>query len=148
MEKTSVDEILDFAIAGEEAANRFYLGLAGKMEDDAMRKVFEEFAGEERNHKAILQGVRRGKAIEPEDVVDLKIAEFSVDVEPRADMDYQDALVLAMKREKAAFALYSRIAEATQDPSLRETFLMLAQEEAKHKLRFETEYDEVVLKEN
>ena len=37
---------------------------------------------------------------------------------------------------------------ATDDGNLRETFLALAQEEAKHKLRFELEYDDYVLKEN
>ena len=148
MQKTSVDEILDFAIAAEVAANRFYLDLAAKMDTDAMKKVFEEFAEQELNHKAILEGIKEGKAVEPEEVADLKIADFVVNVEPRPDMDYQDALILAMKREKAAFALYNRIAEATQDENLRQTFLMLAGEEAKHKLYFETEYDQVVLKEN
>lgn len=148
MQKTTVDEILDFAIAAEAAADRFYLELAAKMDNEAMRKVFEDFAAEERNHKAILEGIKKGKTVESGEVADLKIAAYVVDVEARPDMEYQDALILAMKREKAAFAMYSRLAEVTQNPDVRETFLMLAQEEAKHKLRFETEYDQVVLKDN
>jgi len=148
MQKTTVDEILVFAIAGETAANRFYLELAAKMDNDAMKKVFEDFAADEKNHKAILEGVKQGKAFEAGEVADLKIADYVVDVEARPDMEYQDALILAMKREKAAFAMYSRLAEVTQDQEIRRTFQMLAQEEAKHKLYFETEYDQVVLKEN
>ena len=148
MQKTTVDEILDFAIAAEKAAKRFYLDLAGKMDNDAMKKVFEDFAAEERNHEAILEGFKEGKTVESEEVCDLKIADYVVDVEPRSDMEYQDALILAMKREKAAFAMYSRLAEATQNQEIRRTFQMLAQEEAKHKLRFETEYDQMVLKDN
>ena len=40
----SVDEILDFAIAREVEANRFYTELAERMEESAMRKAFEDFA--------------------------------------------------------------------------------------------------------
>ena len=53
-----------------------------------------------------------------------------------------------MKKEKAAFRLYSDLAAKTDDANRKETMLGLAQEEAKHKLRFEVEYDEFVLTEN
>jgi len=36
----------------------------------------------------------------------------------------------------------------TTDPSMKALFLSLAQEESKHKLRFEVEYDEYILREN
>ncbi|MBN2136470.1 MAG: ferritin family protein [Sedimentisphaerales bacterium] len=148
MEKTSVNEILDFAINAEKAAYRFYVDLSEKMDSEAMSKVFKEFAEQELKHREILEGIKQGKTIEAEEVANLKIADYVVGVEPHPDMTYQDALILAMKREKAAFALYIRIAESTHDQELRKTFEMLAQEEAKHKLYFETEYEEVVLKEN
>jgi rubrerythrin len=63
-------------------------------------------------------------------------------------MSYQDALVVAMNREKAAFKLYMKLASRVEDATLRDLFLSLAQEESKHKLRFELEYDEYVLREN
>ena len=47
-----------------------------------------------------------------------------------------------MKAEKAAYKLYHELATATDDKALKETLMGLAQEEAKHKLRFEIEYDE------
>lgn len=53
-----------------------------------------------------------------------------------------------MKKEKAAFKLYNDLAAAASDETSREMFLMLAQEEAKHKLRFEVEYDNNILTEN
>ena len=55
---------------------------------------------------------------------------------------------MAMKAEKAAFKLYNDLAEATDDENLRSVFLSLAQEEAKHKLRFEIEYDDRVFQDN
>ncbi|MHC4743448.1 MAG: ferritin family protein [Planctomycetota bacterium] len=148
MQKSSVDEILDFAIAAEKAANRFYLDLAAKMENEATKKAFEEFAEQEDNHRVLLEGVKHGKAIEPVEVADMKISDYVVDVEPHTDMDYQEAITLAMKREKAAFAMYTRLAESAHTEEIRQTFQMLAQEEARHKLYFETEYDRVILKEN
>lgn len=146
----SVDEILDFAIAKEEEAAAFYRDLASRTEWPWMTKTFEEFAREEDGHKAKLMGIKRGKltAVPADKVADLKIGDYLVDVEPGGQLDYQNALILAMKREKKSFKLYMDLAEATDDGSLRSLFSVLAQEEAKHKLRFELEYDERILTEN
>ena len=152
MEKfSSVDAILDFAIAEEEAANKFYLGLAEKMENAEMQKVFKDFATEELAHKAKLEAVKENPnefATPNGDVPDLKLADYLVDTEPKPDMDYRDDLVLAMKKEKAAYRLYLNLAAVAEAEELTNIFLYIAQEEAKHKLRFEIEYDDVVLKEN
>jgi len=53
-----------------------------------------------------------------------------------------------MKREGDAVALYSRLANDAGDEAGKNLFLTLAEEEKKHKLRLETEYDDNVLKEN
>jgi rubrerythrin len=63
-------------------------------------------------------------------------------------MTYEEALILAMKKEKNAFRLYMMLSGETTDPSMKALFLSLAQEESKHKLRFEVEYDEYILREN
>jgi rubrerythrin len=146
----SVDEALDFAIANEQEAHDFYAGLAGKAEKPWMAAVFEGFAKEELGHKAKLEGVKKGNLLKPSEkkIADLKIGDYLVDVDPSGELDYQQALIVAMKKEKAAFKLYSDIAAAMTDPGLRETFQALAQEEAKHKLRFEVEYDDFVLTDN
>ena len=115
-----------------------------------MRDVFLGFAREEVGHKAKLLAVKSGKVLlkAKEKVTDLKIGDYLVAVDPGPVADYQSALVIAMKKEKAAFRLYTDLAATTDDAGLRETFQALAQEEAKHKLRFEIEYDDYVLAEN
>jgi len=145
----TVDEILGFAIAQEEHAARFYTDLANKMGHEHMKGAFLDFAEEERGHKAKLLSIKDGRQLLPAEqrVVDLKIGDYLEEVELSADLDYQQALILAMKAEKAAFKLYHDLAAATDDPALRQTLLALAQEEAKHKLRFEIEYDDIILKE-
>ena len=146
----SVDEILDFAIGKEEEAAAFYTDLAGRVDKPWMKKVFEEFANEEKGHKAKLQAVKRGKQLVPaaKKVLDLKLADYLIDGEITADIDYQEALIVAMKAEKSAYKLYTNLADTTDDENLRNTFLALAQEEAKHKLRFEIEYDDRMLEGN
>ncbi|MDP1621961.1 MAG: ferritin family protein [Bacteroidales bacterium] len=149
-EFTSINDILDFAIGEEQAAVDFYLQLAAKSNNQQTKKVFEEYAEEEMRHKANLLSVRESGSFKlpDEKVRDLKIAEYLVDVKPSANMSYQDALILAMKKEKAAYRMYTNLAGKAEDPDVKALFLRLAQEESKHKLAFEVEYDDYILKEN
>jgi rubrerythrin len=150
MKLNSLDEILDFAIEKEEDAAQFYTDLAGRVDKPQMKKVFTSFAREEQGHKAKLMGVKQGKFAMPskQKVQDLKIGDNLVDVQLKPNLDFQDALILAMKAEKASYKLYTDLSEATDDENARNLFLSLAQEEAKHKLRFEIEYDNYAYKEN
>ncbi len=147
----SLDEILDFAIKDELRAANLYADLAKKSRNKEIQKVFEQFSQEELGHKKKLERIKTGgEVIVPnEKVQDLKIGDYLVEVNTsRDDLSYQDAMIVAMKEEKAAFKLYSDLAARTDDASAREVFLMLAQEEARHKLRFEIEYDDYILSEN
>jgi rubrerythrin len=146
----SIDDILDFAIGEEEGAQRFYESLASSAQSSGMREVFEGFAREERGHKAKLEAIKKGHTREgfTSGVQDLKLGDYLVDVEPTPETGYQEALIVAMKKEKAAFRLYSDLAAVAPDEEMKNTFLGLAQEEAKHKLRFEVEYDDNVLTDN
>lgn len=149
-ESGSVGDILKFAIARELESYQFYTSLAARMERPWMRDVFQQFAQEELGHKAKLQGVREGDVTLSADskVLDLKIADYLVAGEVSGDMDYQQALIMAMKKEEAAFRLYTDLAHRIDDEALQTMFLSLAQEEAKHKLRFEVEYDDMILTDN
>ena len=146
----SVDDILDFAINGELEAAAFYKDLATRVDKEWMKKAFVAFAREEEGHKAKLEAIKSGKKLfaAQKSVLDLKLGDYLVEAEVTPDMSYQDALIVAMKKEKAAFKLYSDLAASAEEEELRNTLLALAQEEANHKLRFEVEYDEYVLVEN
>jgi rubrerythrin len=146
----TVDEILDFAMNEEQMAVDFYSELAENAKTDDMRTVFTEFAEEEITHKMRLMKIKEEGfyTLEKEQITDLKISDFVVNVKPTPNMTYEEALVLAMKKEKAAFKLYSALADRAPNAQLKDVFIGLAQEESKHKLRFEIEYDEYVLREN
>ena len=150
-EFNTIDDILDFAINEELKASELYASLASRSRNRMIKEVFEQFSKEELGHKKKLESIKGGGvvAVTREKVADMKIGDYLVDVnKSRDDLSYQEALIIAMKEEKAAFRLYSDLAGHTDNPHIKETFLMLAQEEAKHKLRFEIEYDDYILKEN
>lgn len=150
MKFESANQILDFAISKEEEAAQFYTDLASRMAPPNMKEVFEQFAHEEKKHKNKLLLIKAGNKLllTRKKVTDLKIADNLVDIDTtvgQSDLTYQQALIIAMKAEKAAFKLYHDLAKTTNDAELKDLFLSLAQEEAKHKLRFEIEYDDNIL---
>ncbi len=146
----TIDDILQFAMNEEQKAVDFYTILAENSKNEDMKKVFESFAQEEIGHKARLARIRKEGlyVVAENNITDLKIADYQTDVEPHADMDYEQALIVAMKKEKSAFRLYSDLADRAPNQEMKELFQSLALEESKHKLRFELEYDEYVLREN
>ena len=150
MEQADFDRIIDFAVEKEEEAYRFYLDLSTRTDQQRMHQVFEEFAQEELKHKNKLLAIKSGKVeiAGKEKVTDLKLSDYLVVVELEDVKDYQQALIVAMKLEKAAFKMYTDLAAKSENEEIRQTFLALAQEEAKHKLYFEVEYDDNFLTEN
>ncbi len=150
MEFKSVEEILDFAIGKEEEAHEFYMDLAERINKPHVQEMFKKFAQEELGHKAKLLAAKEGKTLKRSEskILDLKIGDNLEDIELTPNMEFQDALIVAMKAEKNAYKLYTQLASQTDDNAAKQTLELLAQEEAKHKLRFETEYDDLVYTEN
>ena len=149
-EFNSIDDILDFAINAEQEAVDFYNQLAASSKTEDMRHVFTQFAQEEMEHKTRLTKIKAEGSyqFEKKEIIDLKIGDYMVNVKPSPEMSFQDALILAMKKEKAAYRLYHELAKRANNKEMKDVFVSLAQEESKHKLRFEIEYDEFVLREN
>jgi rubrerythrin len=112
--------------------------------------MFNELRAEEIKHRESLEGMteQRVPDLPLQEVTDLKISDYLVEVDLKPDMDYQDILIVAMKREESAVKLYNDMAEKAQTPKLQKLLKFMSQEEARHKLRLETEYDENVLRED
>ena len=139
---------LDFAIAKEMEAEAFYKEWSGKAMDPAVQGLFAELAGIEHGHMEILS------QITPEEMVsasnpagnELGLSDLLVDVKASPKLNLQEAMILAMKREEGAAALYSRLAELNGEA--RSLFEALAKEESRHKAKLEAEYDDNILIEN
>jgi rubrerythrin len=141
----SIDEILGFAIDKEKEAVTFYSELSKKESIADLAKTFKELAQEEAKHVKLLTNISKNRNVidsyELKKVTDLKISDYLVEKEYSEGMPMQDILVLAMKREEMAVKLYTNLAMCSADDEFIKLFKLLAQEETKHKLTFETLYD-------
>jgi rubrerythrin len=140
--RTTVDDVLKFAIAEEEKAEQFYTRLSKKMKVPETRESLLRFAGEERKHKGHLLAIRaRGPVIgsSDEEVTNLEISDYTVDARPTRDMQYYDALSLAIKRERAAQRLYIALAALADAAEIKSIFRHLAEAEARHELLLKAE---------
>jgi rubrerythrin len=145
----SDEEILEFAIAREVEAHHFYLALAGRVDTPKMRKVFEDLAEEELEHKTRLELeiMKTGKTVSAQLKPGRPNSDYIIsDDQSPLDMDYKDMLLLGMEKEEAAFRTYVNLVASVHDEQSQELLLALAEEEVRHKLRFETEYN-LLLKE-
>jgi len=140
----SDQEILEFAIFRENEAYNFFLALADRVKDQKIRKLLEDLAAEEIEHKAKLELeiIKTGRTVSTDLEPPRPASDYILTDDPLPlDMDYRDVLLLGMEKEEAAFRTYVNLIANVQDEHSREVLLALAEEEVKHKLRFETEYN-------
>ena len=142
----STDDILAYAIDKEKEAVEFYTDLSKKDNFASVKETFLNFAGEEQKHVALLQGMLNNKSTiddyEIKSVPDLKISDYLVEIEYEEGMFMNDIIRLAMKREEQAVKLYNDLASMSDSAEATKVFLILVQEEAKHKLALESMYDD------
>ncbi|KKK61997.1 hypothetical protein LCGC14_3008730 [marine sediment metagenome] len=146
----SMEEILAFALHKEEASYRFYTDMARMIEDETVSRLFEDFANEELGHREQLQLeiMKTGKVVSADDDwSDRTRAEYTVEgdlVEGdlTEDFSYTDALKLAIEKETAAFKLYIDLLKLTENPEAIEMFTALAEDEVRHKIGFQSAYEE------
>ena len=150
MTQEKFNEVIDFAIDGEKEAVRFYQDLQQKTQFQAQKEMLKELENMEKGHIVILENIRTQgfTNVEVKKVQTLNISDYIVDVKPYENMTYQDVLIVAMKKEDQAEKLYTDMAGNFPGTDLETLFLKLASEESGHKLRFETLYDEYILKDN
>jgi rubrerythrin len=150
METKTFEQVIEFAIQREEEAIKAYGDMVEMAETPGLKTLLSELQNEERNHKKLLQDLTEEKvgSLKVKDVIDLKISDYLVEEPPSADMNFQDLLILAAKKEQMAVQLYSSLAEQAEQEELKKLFEFLVMQEKSHKLKLEKEYETRVLDEN
>ncbi len=150
METKTFGQVIEFAILREEDAIKVYGDMVEMAETPGLKTLLAELQNEERNHKKLLQDLTEEKveSLKVKDVIDLRISDYLVEEPPSADMNFQDLLILAAKKEQMAVELYSSLAEKAEQEELRKLFEFLVMQEKSHKLKLEKEYETRVLDEN
>ena len=148
MEFKDLKEIIDFAIGKEQEAAAFYEDASNEEMRSGTKDMLKEFAQEERKHQKLLekfisQGIVEGlDDYEFKWIGDIKRSDYVDEMEYKKGMLYNELLMLAMKREEKALALYNEMQKNADTEEGRTLFKVLCQEEAKHKLKLETLYDD------
>lgn len=144
METKGFGAIIDMAIAKEEEAYNFYIGLADRVKNEEARDTLRYIAAEEKQHKEFLVNYRdKGcgpDGLKPGTIVDYRVAEQLEAPEPGADMDTREIYLIAAHREKKANELYLSLAAIHPDGSARSFLLKMAEEELRHKEKMEFLY--------
>lgn len=150
MRLSTFKDIINFAIEREEEAIRGYGNMIDMAKMPGLKKLLKELQEEERNHKKLLKDLTEGKVelYEPTDVTDLKISDYLEEEPLNTDMDFQQLLIFAAKKEQKAVELYSDLAKKSKAEEPRKLFEFLEGQEKSHKLKLETEYDKHILEED
>ena len=148
MDEKKFKEIIKFAIDKEIKSYNFYMNARQMTKYSGAKDMFSELSKEEVGHREMLEKLDMKKITQAkiEKVPDLKISDYIVDAEFKPDMPYAEILRMAIKMEERAFKLYNNMNKSNKDENLKKLFSLLANEEAKHKLRLEKIYDEEILK--
>jgi len=148
MEFKSVPEILIFSISKERASIQFYKDLMLQLVDPATRSLFEVLIHKEEGHIAALQleieklghtvDTSEGNLNSP-----FRWDERLEQDDRTRDLSFVDALLLAIEKERAAFRLYAKLLATVKDEELSDVLMELAEEEMRHVLQLEREYEAI-----
>ena len=152
MDFKTMGDLIAYAVEKEREAAEFYETLSQNETFSVAKQTFAEFALEERKHEALFADLGGNAAkLDAYDykwIPDIKRSNYMTELTYEPGMTYVDILRIAMKREEQALQFYNDIAGKVEDEQFIKACKFLAQEEAKHKLRFEIEYDDEFVKEN
>jgi len=149
-----LESIIRTAIQREIDAHTLYNNAAKLTTVAHSRDLLLDMAAQEVGHRNRLEAMLKGETFKVltkkqlKQVVDLKITDYLVEEPLSADSDLQSILIVAGKREKGSFELYSAMARVAGDTETIRLFEFLANEELTHKRRVETMYDELVYQDN
>ena len=129
----TTDDVLDYAIAAEQAAITGYTKMAGEAKVEKTRALLLRIASEEVSHKRKLISLKESRSFSR---AALDLAAMEQDMNPRsevvASMTQKEALAFALQNEKDAAFLYSSLAEMVEDADQSNLFTMIADDESTH----------------
>jgi len=147
MKFKSVEELLRFAINKEIASAQFYYDLAATTKNEIVKDVFLEMAAEEVNHKRQLEleVMKLGKVIVEEELDNSRQPDdFFLESDLDKTFGFAETLQLGIQKEQAAFGMYMDLYAITQDDEQRMVIMEMAEEEVRHKVILESQYNELL----
>lgn len=139
------DEILDFAIVQERAAQAFYAKMAADADDPERTQFYQSLVEQERKHEEKLVGLKKvSSQLSVPDLEDLQKCGYLDALPLHPGVSFKELLQYLIKKEKSAKMLYTVLANSVQRTELADLFTTLANEEADHADYFKKQYNETV----
>jgi rubrerythrin len=140
-----LSELWDSAIYREIAAQALYIEAQHGTDDPAAKAMLAELAAEELKHAVVLREMKEGggglKDWNSANLVDLKLSEYFSGPDTIEGAGLQEVLIFAMKREQQSVIFYTQMMGALRHVEAKTLCWRLAQEELKHKMKLELEYE-------
>lgn len=142
MKSDDAKKIISTAIEREVEAYTFYRTISDKVKDAALKKLFGELAGEEKQHREFLQGMLSKDVAKMhfDAKKDYKVVNAMPSPPLSADMKPLDGIIVAIKKELEAMQMYTQLAGLSPDTEQKFLFTQLANMESGHKARLEDLY--------
>ena len=142
MNADDAKKIISTAIDREVEAYTFYRTVSEKVKDAALKKLFDELAGEEKQHREFLNGMLSKDVTKMhfDAKQDYKVVAALPSPPLSADMKPLDGLVVSIKKELEAMQMYTQLAKLSNDTEQKFLFSQLANMESGHKARLEDLY--------
>jgi rubrerythrin len=148
-EVSTMGEVIELAITREVQAAEFYMGLADRIETPAMKSLFENMAEEELRHKARLELEMMKEGLVARTIgrlFEVDTPDYAEQLAVDADIEYMGALSLAIRKERRSFRFYAELAGVVTEEHMHDVLLELAEEESRHLVQFEMEYNRLTSK--
>jgi len=145
MKFNTFEDVLDFAILQEKAAQQFYTKLSDEVLDPDVLLFYKTLIQEEALHEKKLRKLKRYEydLIEP-DIATLQESGY-LDAMPIApEVTFTEAVRYAIKKEKSARMLYRTLAQMCEHQKLTDLFNDLAEQEKSHADYFQAEYKDML----
>ena len=139
---SKLEDVLDFAISQEQAAQRFYNDLSKKVTDPAVQELYRTLAQQEKTHEQHLKGMKEAEGtLDDSDLQTVIKSGYLNTRNVPAGIPMKEAIGFALEKEKSAHMLYALLADLIENKELAKLFRMLAEEESKHAEYFKKQYD-------
>lgn len=143
--------ILEFAIKREKDSYEFYIKAKENAKTSGAKTLFDQLAQQELGHKQTLEVMHLTKEVLM-DLSMLNINDYTLRESYSNDMqfhmEYQQIVLLAMKKEELSVKLYTDMRKIVKDKQQQIVFDRLIKEEQSHRDLLQREYDAYVLTED
>jgi rubrerythrin len=143
-ETMTLIDMLDFLMSREDTSAGFYLSVAERTNDSALKEFFRSLTKKCKDRKSLLgqiRGMEEGLAKRKEIRIDA-IRDYLVDVKPRSEISDLQALALGGLRAETSEKLYARISLIISEPKIREIFEQLHSDHRLHRQLCNCLYDQ------